>query len=333
MLALAVALTVLIGSAALLWVGSSRLEKASKQIGNLYGLPPVVQGSIVIAIGSSFPELASTLLATLLHDAFELGIGIIVGSAVMNVLIIPGIAVLGSDTMQTSRNLVFKEGLFYLAAVLALSLVFALSIVYNPLGGAGGLRGLFTRELAILPLVLYAMYLVLQWQDTRDHTPQPRQTVEAWRAWGGLVAGLLLVLVSAEGLIRSVLYLGNQVGVSPFVWGVIVIASATSLPDTFASMSAARNDRSLASLANVLGSNTFDVLVILPIGVMVAGSAVVDLARLGPLMLMLGASTLLFIAFMRSGFELTHREGWTLLASYAAFVAVVLYVEALIPFA
>lgn len=325
------AAVVIIISTAVLWMGSTRLERGSRQIGELHGLPPVVQGSIVIAIGSSFPELASTLLATILHDSFGLGLGIVLGSAVMNVLVIPGVSVLGSKDMRTGRNIVFKEGLFYLSAVLGLALAFALGVVFYPLPGSQA-AGLFTREIAILPLALFGVYLLLQWLDTKDHEPEEREDVAAWPAWRMLLVGLVLVVIASEGLVRSVLFLGDRWGVSPFAWGVIVIAVATSLPDAFASFSAAQRGRSVASLANVLGSNVFDVLVILPLGVLIAGSATVDLVTLGPLFLLLLLSTVLLVVFMRTGFVLTKTEGAILLAAYGAFLVAILYLERLLPF-
>ncbi len=316
---------VILAATAVMWVGSTRLERGSRHIGDLHGLPPVVQGGILIAIGSSFPELATTVLAATVHDAFELGLGIVVGSAVMNVLVIPAVSVLGTRTMPTGRHLVFKEGLFYLAAVLALTLTLALSVVYYPATGTA--RGLFTRELALLPLGLFALYLLLQWFDTNDHDPEPNTTMDPWKAWGGFIMGLVLVLIASEGLVRSVLVLGNAWGVSPFAWGVIVIAIVTSLPDAFASYSAARRGRSVASLANVLGSNVFDVLVILPIGVLIVGHAVVDFSAIAPLLLFLVLATFLLVTLMRSGFQLTKPEGTLLLAAYALFLVMVLLLE------
>lgn len=329
MASIPLALGLIIASTAVLWFGSRRLERASEQIGEVHGLPEVVQGSVVIAIGSSFPELATALLAAILHDAFQLGLGVIIGSAIFNVLVIPAISVLATDRMETNRDLVFKEGLSYLVAVLGLVLLLALGAVYNPIAGVDA-TGLMTRPLALVPLGLYAFYLLLQWIDASEHEAETNSELSPWTVWGGLIAGLALVLVSAEGLIRGVLAIGGTVGISELAWGMTVIAVATSLPDAFASLSAAREGRSLASLANALGSNTFDLLVVVPIGILIAGTERVDLATTGPLMLILAAATVLLIAFMRTGLVLTRREGGVLLASYGAFLVVLLHAEGLI---
>ena len=70
-------------STAVVWKGSFILETAAENLSEYYRLPPVVQGSVVVAIGSSFPELSSTVLATLIHGQFDLGVSAIVGSAIL----------------------------------------------------------------------------------------------------------------------------------------------------------------------------------------------------------------------------------------------------------
>lgn len=324
--------TILISvSTAVLWFGASQLERASEALGEQVGIPPVVQGSIVLAIGSSFPELASVLVAALVHDAFGLGLGVVVGSAVFNILVIPAASVLASDAMPTDRDLVYKEGLSYLVAVLGLVVLLALAVVYNPVAGLD-LDGVLTRPMVLLPLGLYGLYVLLQWADTRAVEPTA-DGADGWRTAGRLIAGLALVLASAEGLVRGVLWLGDAWGLSPFLWGVTVVAVATSLPDALASITAARRKRTQASLGNALGSNTFDLLVVIPLGVLAAGATVVDLGSSAPLLLGLALATLLLIAFMRTGFILTRREAATLLAAYGAFLGVALGTTLGIPLA
>ena len=62
------------GATIVVWKGSDLLESAAEQLSAFYGFPPVVHGTVVVAIGSSFPELSSTVLATLLHGEFALGL-------------------------------------------------------------------------------------------------------------------------------------------------------------------------------------------------------------------------------------------------------------------
>ena len=81
-------------STAVIWKGSVWLESVAEKLAAYYGVPAVVQGAIIAAVGSSFPELSSTVIATFVHGDFELGVAVIVGSAVFNILVIPGLAAL-----------------------------------------------------------------------------------------------------------------------------------------------------------------------------------------------------------------------------------------------
>ena len=74
-------------ASAIIWKGSELLESASERLSAYYKLPPVVQGAIVVAVGSCFPELSTTVISTLVHGEFELGVCAIVGSAIFNILV------------------------------------------------------------------------------------------------------------------------------------------------------------------------------------------------------------------------------------------------------
>ncbi len=313
---------------AAIWVGSSWLEDASARLATYYDLPPVVQGGLIAAAGSSFPELASVIFAAL-AGSFGLGVGAIVGSAIFNVLVIPAMAVLVSGRpLDATRTLVHKETLFYLLAVVVLFLTFALALIYNPVGAeqAGdSLSGEITRLLALLPLVVYILYLFLQWQDTVDYTPQPStQNINPLKQWGWLLAGLLVILVAVERLVDAVIVLGDAAGTSDFLWGVTIVAAATSLPDTLVSVQAADKERDVASIANVVGSNTFDLLVVIPVGVLLTGAATVNFAITAPMMGCLVAATVLLFVTLRTQLALTKVEAYLLLGAYGAFVAWVL---------
>jgi len=81
-----------------------------------------------------------------------------------------------------------------------------------------------------------------------------------------------IILVAVENLVHSVGVIGRTFGVDEFLLGVTILAAATSLPDTPVSVRAARDGRGVTSVANVLGSNTFDLLVAIPAGVLIAGA-------------------------------------------------------------
>jgi len=97
--------------------------------------------------------------------------------------------------------------------------------------------------------------------------------------------------------------------------------AATSIPDLFLSVRAARRTVSVSSLSNVLGSNIFDLLVVLPAGVLVAGTVIIDYPRMLPIMAFLIFATVVMLVLARRGFALSKRDGVVLLSLYAVFIA------------
>jgi cation:H+ antiporter len=318
----AVHVLVILVATALIWKGSGWLESSAEHLSAHYGLPAVVQGSLVVAIGSSFPELASVVF-TALAGVFNMGIGAVVGSAVFNILVIPGAAGIATEEpLDSSRTVVYKEAQFYMIAVSALVITFAMAVIYYPVPGGTELQGRITRPLALIPLLLYGLYVFIQWQDVGDHESEGGAgDVDVRRQWGMLAAGLLLILVTVEQLVGAVEGLVHTFGIPEFLAGVVIIAAATSLPDTLVSVRSARSGKHVTSLGNVLGSNTFDLLVAIPLGVLIVGFAPVDFAVAVPMMGVLTVATILLFVVLRTDMGMSDAEAYGLLLAYLLFVA------------
>ena len=305
-------------STAIIWAGSTRLERSAGRLSRRYGLPAAVHGAVVVAIGSSFPELSSVVVSTLLHGEFSLGVGAIVGSAIFNLLVIPAVSALLSEDLEATRDVVHKDAQFYIISVLVLFITFALGATYVP--GGTNEAAILTPALVLMPLLTYGVYVFLQYQDTRDYAAPPPTGIDARREWAILVVALGLISLGVEGIVSAALWFGAYFETSSFLWGVTVIAAATSLPDAFVSVRAARDDDDVTSLTNVLGSNTFNLLVAIPVGVLLAGSATIDFLVAIPMMGFLAAATLVFMVFTRTQLELSAAESYVLLAMYAVFL-------------
>ncbi|MFB6085592.1 MAG: sodium:calcium antiporter [Halodesulfurarchaeum sp.] len=304
-----------------IWLGSGWLEESAEQLSTHHGLPAVVQGSIVVAVGSSFPELASVII-TALAGVFNMGVGAIVGSAIFNILVIPALSGLFSGApLESNRTVVYKEAQFYMVAVSALVVTFALAVIYVPVPNGPELAGRITRPLAAIPLLLYGLYLFIQYQDVSDHEAGAVDgDVAVGREWLKLGGGLLVILLAVEQLVRAVETLGHTFGIPEFLAGVTIIAAATSFPDTLVSVRSARDGRGVTSLGNVLGSNTFDLLVVIPLGVLLVGSVPVNFSIAVPMFGVLTLATVLLFGFLRTNLTLTDFESSTLLVAYLLFV-------------
>lgn len=329
------------------WLGSVRLERNAAYLSRHYGLPPSVHGTLVVAVASSLPELTTVVASALIHGDFELGMASIVGSAIFNILVIPGLASLADPrALATELQLVYRDAQFYLTSVAVLLLTFSFAIIYAPVDGAE-LTGRLTRGPALVPLLLYGLYLFLQQQEVQDdrasrgssaepdvgpdrdrsngeprHDPpeddsEPRSTAAAWLA---LVFSVAVVIAGVEGLLRVAIGLGDLLGTPSFLWGATVVAAATSVPDAIISLRSAQRGDGDLSIGNVLGSNVFDLLVAIPAGVLIAGVAVVDYRVAAPLMAFLTLGTVVLFTALRTDLSLNRWEGWLLLGLYAAFV-------------
>ena len=317
-------LLTLVGSV-VVWRGSDLLESSAGQLSLHYGLPPVVHGAMVVAIGSSFPELSSTVLATLIHGEFELGLSVVVGSAIFNILVIPGLSgVLAEEGVLSDKELVYKDAQFYMISVAVFVLTFSFALIYNPDTSSDGLRtltGEMTRPLAIIPIALYVLYVFIQQQEVADARAIERPTdISAAREWGRLALSLVLVVVSVEILVRAALFFGDETGIPPFVWGITVIAAVTSVPDAIVSIRLAQRNEGVVSMSNVLGSNIFDLLIAVPAGVLIAGTVAFQFGVAVPLIGFLTLSTIVLFTQLRTDLILSKRESWTLLATYGVFV-------------
>jgi cation:H+ antiporter len=304
-----------------LWPACERLERASHTLAQIYGLPEVVKGSVVMAVSSSFPELATVVLAGWLHGDFGLGLATVIGSAVFNILVIPGLSVFfRPGLLRTDRSIVFRETQFYLVSVMVFLVALSLSVIYNPHLDSR-LQGAFTRWLALLPLGFYLLYMFIQYHEVRDHPSQsPAQPARPLLEWVMTLASMLVIMAGVELLIRTVVDLGGLLGTPSYFWGATIIAAATSVPDLFMSIRAARRKISVSSLTNALGSNIFDLLVVVPAGVLAAGTVRIDYPRILPMMAFLILATIGMLVLARRDFALSNRDGAVLLALYGAFI-------------
>lgn len=346
-------LVILVAGSAATWFGSVRLEGSAGFLSRHYGLPPLVHGTLVVAVASSLPELTTVVASALIYGDFELGMASIVGSAIFNILVIPGLSALVDErALAAELRLVYRDAQFYLTSVAVLLLTFSFAIIYAPVEGVP-LTGTLTRTSAMVPLLLYGLYLFLQQQEVQDDRAAKRENGERSdagggrvapvggdspadgadsgsgadggftsvpKAWATLVVGIALVIAGVDGLLRVAIGMGELLGTPSFLWGATVVAAATSVPDAIISLRGAQRGDGDLSIGNVLGSNVFDLLVAIPTGVLIAGVAVVDYTVAAPLMAFLTLGTVVLFTALRTDLSLNRWEGGLLLALYGLFV-------------
>lgn len=312
----------------LLWLACSRLEESTHRLAQRYGVPDAVKGSVLLAVSSSMPELVTAILAPTIHNDFELGLSAIIGSAIFNILVIPACSVYARGrALEADRDLVYREAQFYLVSVAVLMLVLSLSVIYSGRpaqvmeDGRRIFTGEFTQLLAVFPLMLYGLYLYIQFEEVKRHRKDnpPQTDVNALKEWGVLLGCIALILIGVEVLLRVAIHLGEVLQTPTFVWGMTIVAAATSIPDTFVSVRASVLGRTQSSVSNVLGSNVFDLLVAVPLGVILTGSILINFTQIVPMMTFLVVATIVMLIFMLRDLRLSMRESHVMMILYIAF--------------
>lgn len=247
-------LVILVGGAELLVRGASRLATA-------LGIAPIVVGLTVVAYGTSSPELAVSVMAAI-RDQSAIALGNVVGSNIFNVLFILGISALIAPLAVTARLVRFDVPLMIAASLLL------------PLLAMDGQLGRLDALLLIGGGAGYTGWLVRQSRQERN-SPEAAPLPEGRTPWassiGLIVAGLAMLVVGAQWLVDGAVVIARWAGLSELVIGLTIVAAGTSLPELATSLLASlRGERDIA-VGNIVGSNIFNLLVILGAGALVSG--------------------------------------------------------------
>lgn len=299
----------LIGGLVLLVGGGEFLVRGASSLAARLGLSALVIGLTVVAMGTSAPEVAVSIGATL-EGKGDLAVGNVVGSNVFNVLFILGASALLAP-LVVSRQ-ILRVDVPILVAVSALGLVMALDGSY---GWADG----------FVMLAAFAAYVVFtvkdgQRQVAEDEPAEVKSSMSV--ALGLVVLGLVLLVLGARFFVAGAVDLARQLGLSEAVIGLTIVAAGTSLPEVATSLMAAYRGQRDIAVGNVLGSNIFNLLLILGVSVLAGrGSLEVppSILRFDLPVMLAAALALAPIALVRG--HLARWEGGFFLAAYAAYLA------------
>jgi cation:H+ antiporter len=301
---------VLLGVALLYW-GGEALVHGSVTLARLLGLSPLVIGLTVVSFGTSSPELASTLAATL-RGAPDVAFGNVVGSNIANIGLILGLTAMLFPIATTAR-FIRREVPFMLVAS---GLLFPM--VMN--GVVSRLEGLILSGL----LILFLVYLI----KTGTERPSVEEEFAEAYATGRestlkslalVTIGILFLILGARSLVTGGINIAQALGVSERVIGLTMVALGTSLPELSSSLVAAKRRESGILLGNLIGSNVFNVLCVLGATALIKPVPVDPTAVWGDLVVMLGLSGLVW-PFLATGLRLQRWEGFVLVTLYAGYI-------------
>jgi len=282
--------------------------RAAARIGAALGVPPFIVGVTIVAVGTSLPELASSILAVLAGSS-EIVVGNVVGSNVTNIFLVLGITVLIQGGLETRYDLVHVDLPFLIASAFLLALT--------------AWDGAFTLFEALLCLAAFAVYSLYGLQAARKGSPAPQAPrpdagkVEA-KTILLLLGSAFVIYLGARYVVESIVRLSGTLGIGTEVVAAVVLALGTSLPELAVTVAASRRGEASMAVGNILGSNVFNALAVMGVSGVV-GRLVVPHTIVATGLPLLLAATLLYL-FIIQDRQVTKWEGLLLLILYVFFV-------------
>lgn len=299
-------------------IGAEWLVRGGSALATRMGISPLLVGLTVVSIGTSLPELAVGIDATL-NDAGPLAVGNIAGTNIVNILLILGLSAamvplaLGRQTIRLDLPVMVFSALLLLVLCVGGSLsrvdgaiLFAVAIAYTA----------------------FAIRLELRdrKRPTEDSDPDTAQLAAiaalppAWQSVVALLGGIAVVVVAADWMVDGAVSVARDLGVSEAFIGLTIVAIGTSAPELVTTvMSTIRGDRDLA-IGNLIGSSVYNVTFIMGATALVRPLEVTDeLIRVDiPIM---AAVTLLCIPVFLTGKRVTRWEGIGFVCLYVVYLA------------
>ncbi|MDG5750825.1 calcium/sodium antiporter [Qipengyuania sp. XHP0211] len=315
----------LLAGLALLLLGGELLVRGASRLAERFGLSPMLVGLVIVGLGTSTPELAASVQASLAGSP-GIAIGNIVGSNLANILLILGTAALIAP-IAVGANALWRDGMVGVGGVLLLLLAGSTTGLSQLAGGAF--------------LLILAAYLALAYrQETASAgaSAAGQRTAAAEHADPGLhpegsgtagiavpillfVVGTAIIVAGGYILVDAAIDMAARLGVSDEVIGLTVVAAGTSAPELATSAIAAFRKESDIALGNVLGSNIYNIFFIGGVTGLVAPGPIPGGIMTVDLWVLLAAS-IVAIIFAYTGGRLGRREGGLLVVGYVAFLAV-----------
>jgi cation:H+ antiporter len=313
------------GGLVLLAAGADLVVRGASRLAAAIGISPLVIGLTVVSFGTSAPELVVNIDAAILGRP-ELGVGNVLGSNILNVLLILGVSAMVAP-LAVSTHLIRWDVPIMIGASTAVLLL--------------SLDGRLSRTEGVLLVAGLAGYVVFLFRTRRVGAVEAHAAESGAETRPGpkaarllfhlsvLAAGLGGLVLGARWLVDGASAMARALGVSELVIGLTIVAAGTSLPEVFTSAVASfKGERDIA-VGNVVGSNIFNLLCIFGLtGILMPGGLPVSPAALRFDMPVMLATAFACFPIFFIGFRVSRGEGALFLGYYAAYLAYVILASA-----
>ena len=322
-------LVIIVGIALVLW-GADRLTEGASAVARSMDVPEIVIGLTIVAAGTSAPELFVSLVSAM-KGTPDLAVGNVIGSNIFNALLIVGCSALAAP-MVINPSTVKKDIPFAVAASVLLFM-----LCFDDMESAHLWGNEITRSDGLLLLLGFATFMTYTFMEARKSgqlklkddylgVEEEKKPVNMKLLMGNLVwvgIGLACLIIGSNLFVDAATYVAHRFGVRQSVIGLTIVAGGTSLPELATSVVAARKGQSALAIGNAIGSNVFNILLILGLTAVICpmrimGITIVDLT------MMLGSVGLVWL-FAYTKYTVSRREGLLLIFTFLAYMGWLFY--------
>ena len=318
---------IIVGVALVLW-GADRLTEGASSLARGMHVPEIVIGLTIVAAGTSAPEMFVSLVSAL-KGTSDLAGGNVLGSNVFNTMLIVGCSAVVAP-MAVAPSTVKKDIPF---AVVASFLLFILC--FDDMNSPHLWGNEISRSDGIILLTCFLVFMIYTFQSAKkqglmptqeeieDNKELPKDYSKLWRNLSFIVLGLACLIVGSNLFVDAASYIAHRYGVRQSVIGLTIVAGGTSLPELATSVVAAYKGRSAIAIGNVLGSNVFNILLILGTTAVIHPLRIMGITIVDLMMMLVSIGIVWLFAFTK--YSVSRREGFLLILGFLAYMAWLLY--------
>lgn len=284
--------------------GADWFVDGASGIAERFGIPQLVIGLTIVAMGTSAPEAAVSITSALKGNA-GITIGNVVGSNILNILIILG-AASAIVPIAVAKSTVCIE-IPYMLAMTALLLVF---------GYTGNEIVLWEGIVFWIAFIVYLVYLMHMAKTNKEESTEVSEKHPLWKLILSVAMGVVLIVWGSDVAVDAATAAARIIGLSERFIGLTIVALGTSLPELVTSVNAARKGKADIAIGNIVGSNIFNILFVVGTTALITPVAF-ESRFIIDCLVAIGAGVLLWLYVFKDR-KLSRMEGAVLLAAYAA---------------
>ncbi len=311
-------LLLIVGFIALIKGADIFVDGASSTAQN-FKVPKMLIGLTIVAFGTSAPELAVSMSA-LASGSSDMVLGNVIGSNILNILLILGIAAL-IKPIAVKDNTVRKE----LPLVLLISTL--LVVLFLDTVFAGASTNQITRSDGIVIILFFSVFLyyllALAKQKKEPKSTEEEPKFKLGKSLLFVLIGLTAIVIGSDLVVDNASSIASALGISERIIALTVIAFGTSLPELVTTVVSAKKGEQDLLVGNIIGSNIFNICLVLGIPVVIFGGIAESSFQMLDLVMLIVSAALLFIFSKTSKQKISRPEGAIMLAVFAVYYTLV----------